>query len=59
MLVGSPTVSGKRIDLAEMSKELADAAGFGTVISAVREGMNRRANLMSQEDVLFFRKESG
>ena len=59
MLVGSPTVSGKRIDLAEMSKELADAAGIGTVISAVREGMNRRANLMSQEDVLFFRKESG
>ncbi len=56
LLIGSPTVKGERIDLAEMSIELAEESGFKLDARASRPGMNRRANLMGEETVLFFSK---
>lgn len=56
MLVGNPVVKGKRVDLAEMSKELALDAGFIVTATHQRNGTNRRANLMGHEDLLLFQK---
>lgn len=56
VLVGSPVVKGKRINLAEMSKELALDTGFQIAATHQRKGINRRANLMGHEDLLLFKK---
>jgi hypothetical protein len=56
MLLGNPVVKGKRIDLVEMARDLACTIGFQPIASHVRNGMNRRANLMNQEFLLFFKK---
>jgi site-specific DNA-methyltransferase (cytosine-N4-specific) len=56
ILVGNPVVKGKRIDLTEMSKEIAICAGFTIAAAHQRSGINRRANLMGQEDLLLFQK---
>ena len=49
-------MKGERIDLAEMSKELATGAGFQLAAEHTRNGINRRANLMGHEDLLLFQK---
>jgi SAM-dependent methyltransferase len=56
LMVGNPVVKGERIDLAEMSKELATGAGFQLAAEHRRNGINRRANLMGHEDLLLFQK---
>ena len=56
MLVGNPLVKGKRIDLSEMSSRLAKKEGFALVAQAFRSGVNRRANKMGKESLLFFKK---
>ncbi len=56
VLVGNPTVKGIRIDLAEMTKEIALSSGFTVVGKHKRFGSNRRANLMGHEDLLLFQK---
>ncbi len=56
MLLGSPTVRAKRIDLPEMGKELALSAGFSLMAVQQRTGSNRRANLMGNEALLFLQK---
>jgi hypothetical protein len=58
MLVGSPLVKGKRVDLAEMAKRLGSHAGFDCVATHTRAGTNRRANLMGAESLLFFERGS-
>lgn len=56
LLVGNPVVRGIRIDLAKMTKEIANIFGFINVANHKRMGTNRRANLMGQEDLLLFQK---
>lgn len=56
VLVGHPLVKGKRIDLSEMTRNLAEAAGFSLAARTSRTGINRRANKMGDEDLLFFQK---
>jgi len=56
MLLGSPTVRGKRWDLPEMGRDLACSAGFGLLAVQYRSGTNRRADLMGREALLFFEK---
>lgn len=56
LMVGNPLVKGERIDLAEMTNEFAIAAGFRLSASAERVGVNRRANKMGAEHLLFFAK---
>ena len=57
MLLGDPTVRGNRIDLREMAKQNASSLGFSLAAEHHREGVNRRANLMGREALLFFRKK--
>jgi len=57
MLLGSPTVRARRVDLAEMARELASSAGFSVITIRYRTGVNRRANLMGSEALLFFLKD--
>lgn len=56
LMVGNPKVRGGIVDLDEMTRELAREAGFCFVASATREGVNRRANKMGAESLLFFEK---
>ena len=56
MLLGSPTVRGERIDLPAMAQELARSCGFVLEGLVKRKGGNRRANLMAEETLLFFRR---
>ena len=56
-MVGNPTANGKIVDLHEMTKELAENAGFEYVCTAERKGMNRRGNNMGAEYLEFFRKQ--
>jgi SAM-dependent methyltransferase len=58
MLLGNPTVRGKRIDLSQMAQDIALRVGFRLDAIHHREGINRRANLMGLESLLFFRKKS-
>ena len=58
ILVGSPTVRGEKIDLAEASITYAKEAGFSVTNQITRRGVNRRANLMGKETILFFKKGS-
>ena len=57
VLVGNPTVRSKRIDLSDMAKKLAFSVGFKLQAFHRRNGVNRRANLMGRETLLFFQKE--
>jgi site-specific DNA-methyltransferase (cytosine-N4-specific) len=56
LMVGNPLVRGKIVDLAAMTMDLADRAGFKLVVRATRNGVNRRANKMGAEHLLFFKK---
>lgn len=56
LMVGRPVVRGEVVDLAEMSRNLASKAGFEVAAEAERAGVNRRANKMGAEVLLFFRK---
>lgn len=55
-LLGTPTVRGRRIDLPHMAKRLATMCGFSVDAEASRRGVNRRANLMGEESLLFLRR---
>ena len=54
MLLGSPIVKGIRADLPAMAVRLAQSAGFTLAVRQERAGINRRANLMGEESILFF-----
>ena len=56
MLLGSPTVKGKRIDLPKIAIELASTARFTLIGHHYRNGVNRRANKLGAEETLFFEK---
>lgn len=56
ILVGSPTVRGEKIDLTAASIKYAEEAKFRLDTELTRKGVNRRANLMGEESMLFFRK---
>jgi tRNA G10 N-methylase Trm11 len=56
LLVGNPLVKGARIDLTQMSKDLAVNNGFQLTAKSKRNSVNRRANLMGQEALLLFEK---
>lgn len=57
LLVGDPTVKGEVVDLAQMTKELAEEVGFRFVVEKKRNGVNRRANKMGAETLLFLKKD--
>lgn len=56
ILIGDPTVKGEFIDLAQRTKELANEVGFNMIAEKKRTGVNRRANKMGAETLLFFQK---
>lgn len=56
VMVGNPTVRGETIDLAEMTRSLASAVGFEVEAETRRDSVNRRANKMGAEHLLFLRK---
>ncbi|QDM40651.1 DNA methyltransferase [Altererythrobacter sp. TH136] len=56
VLVGNPTIKGQLIDLTEMTRKHAEAAGYAEVAIAVRSAENRRANKMGDETLLTFRR---
>lgn len=56
MLVGSPTVRGRVIDLDVIAREIAEDVGFVLACTVTRRGTNRRANKMKDETGLFFQK---
>lgn len=58
LMVGAPRVRGRLVDLSEMTRRLAAAAGLDPVAEATRLGSNRRANKMGVETLLFFEKRS-
>jgi site-specific DNA-methyltransferase (cytosine-N4-specific) len=58
LMVGNPIVRGEIVDLAAMTVDLAESAGFQLLVCADRKGMNRRANKMGAEHLLFFNKPS-
>jgi SAM-dependent methyltransferase len=58
LMVGNPLVRGVRVDLAQMSIELGQRAGFSLLARATRKGVNRRANKMGEEHLLFFQNSS-
>lgn len=55
-LVGAPTVRGELVDMASMTRTRAEQAGLKLSAEEHRTGINRRANLMGHETMLFFRK---
>lgn len=56
LLVGNPIVRGEIVDLVQMTLKLAGAAGLELAAHTERRGINRRANNMGAEHLLFFRK---
>lgn len=56
LMVGDPVVRGVVVDLAAMTRELTGSVGFVEITSTTRRGINRRANKMSHETLLFFEK---
>ncbi|MDT8903243.1 DNA methyltransferase [Anaeroselena agilis] len=56
MMVGNPLVKGEIVDLGSITKELATIAGFNLIAETTRAGVNRRANKMGTELLLFFQK---
>jgi hypothetical protein len=58
LMVGDPVVRGVRVDLADITRENALSAGFIEVATKTRHGVNRRANKMAHETLLFFEKST-
>lgn len=58
LMVGDPMVKGNIVDLSEITRETASAAGFVEMAVKKRRGVNRRANKMAHETLLFFQKPS-
>lgn len=56
LMVGNPLVRGEIVDLAAMTIDLAERAGFRLVVRTERKGVNRRANKMGVEHLMFFKK---
>ena len=56
LMVGNPIVRGELVDLPQMTLKLACDAGLQLVAGTERHGINRRANNMGAEHLLFFRK---
>lgn len=56
LMVGNPIVRNKTVDLAAMTLDLAENAGLELVVRTERKGVNRRANKMGAEYLLFFKK---
>lgn len=56
LMVGSPLVKGKRINLRDMTTELGNDLGFHLAAETTRIGINRRANKMGEEYLLFLQK---
>jgi tRNA G10 N-methylase Trm11 len=55
-MVGNPVVRGAKIDLRQITIDLAEDAGLEHIAAAERFGVNRRANKMGSEFLLFFQK---
>jgi hypothetical protein len=58
LMVGNPVVKGRVVDLARITHETAVAVGFVETAATRRRGINRRANKMAHETLLFFQKPS-
>ena len=58
LMVGNPTVRGDIVNLVGMTLKLARDVGLELTARAGRQGVNRRANKMGAEHLLFFRKVS-
>ena len=58
LMVGNPTVRGDIVNLVGMTLKLARDVGLELTARAERQGVNRRANKMGAEHLLFFRKVS-
>ena len=56
LMVGDPVVKGNLVDLAHMTHNFALDVGFQHVVTTTRNGINRRANKMGHETLLFFQK---
>jgi site-specific DNA-methyltransferase (cytosine-N4-specific) len=56
VMVGRPTVKRQLVDLVEMTIELASSTGFSVAACTTRQGINRRANKLGEEALLFFKK---
>lgn len=56
MLLGNPVINRERVDIVQMAIDLAKKAGFKILTKTQRDGINRRANLMGSESLLFFYK---
>ena len=59
LMVGNPIVRGEIVNLAKMTLDLACDAGLELAARTQRQGVNRRANKMGGEHLLFFHKASG
>ena len=57
LMVGNPVVKGSLVDLSAMSTEMALQNGFKCTVTTSRSGVNRRANKMGDEALLFFQKK--
>lgn len=56
LMVGDPVVKGNVVDLAGITRDTATANGFVEMAAKRRRGVNRRANKMTHETLLFFQK---
>lgn len=56
LMVGNPVVRGKIVDLPHMTVRIACEVGLELAARTERNGVNRRANKMGAEHLLFFRK---
>lgn len=56
LMVGNPVVKGETIDLVKMTCALAEQSGLKFVVQTERKGIDRRANKMGEEHLLFFKK---
>jgi hypothetical protein len=56
LMVGNPVVKGEIVDLVKMTHALAEQAGLQFVVQTERKGVDRRANKMGKEHLLFFKK---
>lgn len=55
-MTGNPVVKGVEVDLSAMTIQLTQAAGLTLIGHTQRSGINRRANKMGIEDLMFFKK---
>lgn len=56
-MVGNPVVRGERVDLRQMTIDFAESACLELVAATERVGVNRRANKMGSEFLLFFQNQ--